>query len=48
MSVAPYPIKCYRDKSWVEVQTDKLLPGDLVSVGMLLIYLCIECNVSKT
>lgn len=33
MSVAPYPIKCYRDESWVEVQTDKLLPGDLVSVA---------------
>jgi len=34
MSVAPYPIQCYRDKEWMVVQTDTLLPGDLVSVGM--------------
>jgi magnesium-transporting ATPase (P-type) len=32
MSVAPYPIQCYRDSKWVELQTDKLLPGDVVSV----------------
>jgi len=34
MSVVPYPIKCYRDSKWIEVQTDKLLPGDIISVGM--------------
>ncbi|TFK37047.1 endoplasmic reticulum Ca-transporting P-type ATPase [Crucibulum laeve] len=33
MSIVPYPIKCYRDKKWVEIQTDKLLPGDVVSVA---------------
>lgn len=33
MSVAPYPINCYRDGKWVEIQTDLLLPGDLVSVA---------------
>ena len=33
MSVAPYPIQCYRDKKWVKIQTDALLPGDIVSVG---------------
>ncbi len=34
MSVVPYPIKCYRDSKWIEIQTDKLLPGDIISVGM--------------
>lgn len=33
MSVVPYPIQCYRDAKWIDIQTDKLLPGDLVSVG---------------
>ncbi|KAF8816406.1 endoplasmic reticulum Ca-transporting P-type ATPase [Phlegmacium glaucopus] len=33
MSVVPYPIQCYRDSTWVEIQTDKLLPGDVVSVA---------------
>jgi cation-transporting ATPase 13A1 len=33
MSVVPYPVQCYRDSKWIEVQTDKLLPGDIVSVG---------------
>lgn len=33
MSVVPYPIRCYRDSKWVEIQTDKLLPGDVVSIG---------------
>ncbi|KAF9524952.1 endoplasmic reticulum Ca-transporting P-type ATPase [Crepidotus variabilis] len=33
MSVAPYPIQCYRDSKWIEIQTDKLLPGDIVSVA---------------
>lgn len=33
MSVAPYPIQCYRDNKWTVVQTDTLLPGDLVSVA---------------
>ncbi|KAJ7472229.1 hypothetical protein B0H11DRAFT_2038115 [Mycena galericulata] len=33
MSIAPYPIQCYRDKKWQEVQTDKLLPGDVVSLA---------------
>ncbi|KAJ7705279.1 hypothetical protein B0H17DRAFT_973789 [Mycena rosella] len=33
MSVAPYPIKCYRDKKWQEVQTDQLLPGDVISLA---------------
>ncbi|KAJ7853494.1 hypothetical protein B0H14DRAFT_2758132 [Mycena olivaceomarginata] len=33
MSVAPYPIQVYRDKKWHEVQTDKLLPGDVISLA---------------
>jgi cation-transporting ATPase 13A1 len=33
MSVAPYPIQCLRDSKWTTVQTDDLLPGDIVSIG---------------
>ncbi|KAF2154425.1 E1-E2 ATPase family protein [Myriangium duriaei CBS 260.36] len=33
MSIKPYSIWAYRGKSWVEVQSDTLLPGDLVSVA---------------
>ena len=33
MSVAPYAIQVYRDSKWSEIQSDKLLPGDVVSVG---------------
>jgi cation-transporting ATPase 13A1 len=32
MSIKPYDIWVYRQKKWDEVQSDKLLPGDLVSV----------------
>ncbi|KAK6349423.1 hypothetical protein TWF696_005707 [Orbilia brochopaga] len=33
MSIKPYPIFAHRLGQWVEVQSDELLPGDLVSVG---------------
>lgn len=33
MSIKPYDIWVFRLGKWIEVQTDKLLPGDLVSVG---------------
>lgn len=33
MSIKPYDIWVHRNKGWEEVQSDKLLPGDLVSVG---------------
>ncbi|KAF7303745.1 Cation-transporting ATPase [Mycena indigotica] len=33
MSVEPYPIQCYRDNKWQEIQTDKLLPGDVISLA---------------
>ena len=33
MSVKPYDIWVYREKKWVEIKSDKLLPGDLASVG---------------
>jgi magnesium-transporting ATPase (P-type) len=39
MSVVPYPIQCYRESKWAQIQTDKLLPGDVVSVGMSLYQL---------
>ncbi|KAL4072457.1 hypothetical protein V8B97DRAFT_1959372 [Scleroderma yunnanense] len=35
MAVAPYPIRCLRDSEWVVLQTDELLPGDVVSVSRL-------------
>lgn len=33
MSIQPYEIWVYRLKAWVQITSDKLLPGDLVSVG---------------
>jgi cation-transporting ATPase 13A1 len=33
MSIKPYDLWVYRQNNWEEVQSDKLLPGDLVSVG---------------
>ncbi|KIP05730.1 hypothetical protein PHLGIDRAFT_30782 [Phlebiopsis gigantea 11061_1 CR5-6] len=32
MAVAPFPIQCKRDGQWATLQTDELLPGDVVSV----------------
>src|SRR3954449_11013179 len=33
MSIKPYDLLVYRQKKWQEIQSDKLLPGDLASVG---------------
>lgn len=33
MSIKPYKIWVYRDSTWIEIETDELLPGDLVSVN---------------
>ena len=33
MSIQPYDIWVYRQKTWEQITSDKLLPGDLVSVG---------------
>lgn len=33
MAVAPFPIQCMRGGKWTTIQTDELLPGDVVSVG---------------
>ena len=33
MSIQPYDIWVYRQNKWIELKSDKLLPGDLVSVG---------------
>ncbi|KAB8281294.1 hypothetical protein B0I72DRAFT_90095 [Yarrowia lipolytica] len=32
MGLAPYPVQVYRDNAWSEIQSDQLLPGDIVSV----------------
>jgi cation-transporting ATPase 13A1 len=33
MSIKPHDIFVFRENKWIETTTDKLLPGDLVSVG---------------
>jgi cation-transporting ATPase 13A1 len=33
MSIKPYDIWVYRENKWVQITSDKLLPGDLASVG---------------
>ena len=33
MSIQPYDIWVYREKTWEQITSDKLLPGDLVSFG---------------
>ena len=33
MLIKAYPIQCYHDRKWVKVQTNELLPGDVVSLG---------------
>jgi cation-transporting ATPase 13A1 len=33
MSIKPYPLYVYRQHKWEEIESDKLLPGDLASVG---------------
>lgn len=40
MSIAPYPIQCKREGKWLTIQTDELLPGDIVSVGMFGFHYC--------
>lgn len=35
MSIEPYPIKVLRGSAWMILQTNELLPGDVVSVGEL-------------
>lgn len=37
MSIQPYPIQAYRDGKWQEVQTDALVPGDLVSISTYIV-----------
>ncbi|KAL5483440.1 SPF1 [Sanghuangporus weigelae] len=33
MSIEPYPIEVYRDRKWSTIQSDELLPGDIVSLA---------------
>ena len=33
MSIKPYDIYVYREGKWIEIKSDRLLPGDLASVG---------------
>ena len=33
MSIKPYDVWVYRERKWQEITSDKLLPGDLMSVN---------------
>lgn len=33
MGQKPYPLYVKRQKKWIQIQSDELLPGDLVSIG---------------
>lgn len=36
-SPVPYPVKCFRDKKWVKIQTAALLHVDLMAMLFLLV-----------
>ncbi len=38
MSVAPFPIQVLRNSKWSVLQSDELLPGDVVSLGIYTIF----------
>lgn len=38
MSIKPYPIYVRRKGRWVTVNSDELLPGDLVSIGYIHLF----------
>ena len=38
MSVAPFPIQVLRDSKWSVLQSDELLPGDVVSLGICFVF----------
>lgn len=46
MSIAPYAIQCRRDGKWATVQSDELLPGDIVSIGMYIDWLSLLSQVT--
>jgi cation-transporting ATPase 13A1 len=33
MSIKPYAVNVYRAGAWTEIQSDDIVPGDLISVG---------------
>ena len=45
MSVAPFPIQVLRDSKWSVLQSDELLPGDVVSLGIYSLLKC-SCDLS--
>ena len=47
MSVAPFPIQVLRDSKWSVLQSDELLPGDVVSLGIYTDFKC-SCDLSDT
>lgn len=42
MSVAPYPLQCKRDGKWSVIQSDELLPGDVVSISKYRVLIPID------
>lgn len=48
MNQKPFTIYVKREKKWVQIQTDELLPGDVVSIGESSSILCISRKESLT
>ena len=36
MAIAPFPIQVLRNSKWSVLQSDELLPGDVISLGIYL------------
>lgn len=43
MGQKPYTVFVKRQKKWIQVQSDELLPGDLVSIGKYLVVWICDC-----
>jgi hypothetical protein len=39
MSIAPFPIPVLRDSMWSVLQSDELLPGDVISLGTCFVFI---------
>jgi magnesium-transporting ATPase (P-type) len=39
MSIAPFPIPVLRDSKWSVLQSDELLPGDVISLGTCFVFI---------
>lgn len=39
MSIAPFPIPVLRGSEWSVLQSDELLPGDVISLGTCFVFI---------